>query len=67
MEILKDALEGSIQYGKAQTVGVKEGYLGFIFDDPAYKNNLPADIREKFEIFYNDLKEGKIKYTIPPL
>jgi len=67
MEILKDAAEGKIQYGKAQTVGVKEGYLGFIFDDPAYKNNLPADIREKFEKFYNDLREGKINYTIPPL
>jgi len=67
MEILKDALDGKIQYGKSQTVGVKEGYLGFIFDDPAYKNNLPPDIREKFEKFYNDLKEGKINYTIPPL
>jgi len=66
-EILKDALEGKIQYGIAQTVGVKEGYLGFIFDDPAYKNNLPAAIREKFEKFYNDLREGKINYTIPPL
>jgi len=67
MEILKDALDGKIEYGKSQTVGVKEGYLGFIFDDPAYRNNLPADIREKFEKFYNDLKEGKINYTIPPL
>jgi simple sugar transport system substrate-binding protein len=67
MEILKDALEGKIQYGKAQTVGVKEGYLGFIFDDPAYKNNLPVEIREKFEKFYNELKEGKISYTIPVL
>jgi simple sugar transport system substrate-binding protein len=67
MEILKDALEGKIQYGKSQTVGVKEGYLGFIFDDPAYKNNLPVEIREKFEKFYNELKEGKIIYTIPAL
>jgi simple sugar transport system substrate-binding protein len=67
MEILKDALEGKILYGTAQTVGVKEGYLGFIFDDPAYRNNLPEDIREKFEKFYGDLREGKINYTIPPL
>jgi simple sugar transport system substrate-binding protein len=67
MEILKDALEGKILYGIAQTVGVKEGYLGFIFDDPAYQKNLPADIREKFEKFYGDLREGRINYTIPPL
>jgi len=67
MEILKDALEGKIQYGKAQIVGVKEGYLGFIFDDPAYEKNLPEGIRKKFEKFYNDLREGKINYTIPPL
>ncbi|MDR2941874.1 MAG: BMP family ABC transporter substrate-binding protein [Treponema sp.] len=66
-EILEDALEGRIEYGIAQTVGVKEGYLGFIFDDPAYQKNMPVDIREKFEKFYNALSEGKINYTIPPL
>jgi len=53
MEILENVLNGKIQYGISETIGVKEGYLNFIFDDPEYKN-LPADIREKFEKFMKD-------------
>ncbi len=66
-EILKDALEGTIEYGKATTVGAQEGYLGFIADDPAYTNNLPADIRNTFDAFMNDIRAGKVKYTLPAL
>jgi len=51
IEILEEAMEGNIQYGTAQTIGVREGYLGFIFDDPGYLN-LPADIKEKFNTFF---------------
>jgi len=53
-EFLNDALEGKIQYGISQTLGVRDGYLGFITDDPGYRNNIPADIREKFEAFVDD-------------
>ena len=66
-EILKDALSGAIEYGKSTTVGAKEGYLGFIADDPAYTNNLPADIRNKFDAFMDDIRAGKIAYTLPAL
>ncbi|MDR0302880.1 MAG: BMP family ABC transporter substrate-binding protein [Treponema sp.] len=55
MEILQDALNDKIEYGIAQTVGVKEGYLRFIFEDPSYQNNLPGDIRERFEKFYRTM------------
>jgi len=67
LEILSDVLEDKIQYGISETVGVKEGYINFIFDDPSYTNNLPADIRLKFEQFMEDLRAGRINYTIPPL
>jgi simple sugar transport system substrate-binding protein len=67
MEILEKVLLGEMEYGISQTVGIKEGYLGFIKDDPAYTENLPADIRRKFEIFLDDLKNGRINYTIPSL
>jgi simple sugar transport system substrate-binding protein len=67
MEILSKALAGEIQYGISETVGIKEGYIGFISDDPSYVENLPADIRRKFEGFLDDLKAGRINYTIPSL
>ncbi len=66
-EILKDALNGTIEYGKATIVGAQDGYLGFISDDPAYDNNLPEDIRVQFNAFMDDIYAGKIAYTLPTL
>jgi simple sugar transport system substrate-binding protein len=66
-EILSGALSGGIEYGISQTVGLKEGYINFIFEDPAYIENLPADIRHKFEGFMYDILSGKINYTVPEM
>jgi len=51
MEILRGVMEGKMQYGISHTVGIKEGYINFDFDDPLYKESLPLDVREKFEAF----------------
>jgi len=53
-EILNDIMEGKIQYGVSQTLGVRDGYLGFITEDAGYKNNIPDGIREKFENFISE-------------
>jgi len=66
-EILSDVLSGKMEYGISQTVGVKEGYIGFIFDDAHYKDSLPAPVREKFETFMEDFAAGRISYSLPPL
>ena len=57
MEILRDVLDGKIQYGTAQTVGIKDGYINFDFDDINYINSLPLDIREKFKAFMDKAGE----------
>jgi simple sugar transport system substrate-binding protein len=62
-EILSNVLAGKMEYGISQTVGVKEGYIKFIFDDPLYRESLPAPIRERFEAFMEDLNEGRINYA----
>jgi len=56
MEILNDALNNKIQYGTSQTLGVKDGYLGFIFDDDGFSNNIPDDIQEKLKDFIDRLR-----------
>jgi simple sugar transport system substrate-binding protein len=66
-KILSDVLEGKAQYGVSQTVGLKEGYLGFAADDPGYVNSLPTDIRNKFNAFMDDIRAGRVAYTVPPL
>ena len=67
MEILAGALAGNIQYGTSRTIGAKEGYLNFIADDPLYRDSLPAGIREKFDAFMDDIRAGRVDYTVPPL
>jgi len=66
-EILADALAGKINYGSSKTVGVKEGYINFISDDPGYRDHVPAEIRRKFDSFMDDFRAGRIKYTVPAL
>ena len=67
MEILSGVLSGEVQYGISQTLGVKEGYLAFAFDDPSYRDSLPSGIRERFETFMDDFRAGRIAYTVPSL
>jgi simple sugar transport system substrate-binding protein len=66
-EILADVLAGKIQYGVSRTVGVKEGYLDFIANDPGYSGSLPRDIQDKFNAFMNDIRAGRVPYTVPSL
>jgi simple sugar transport system substrate-binding protein len=66
-EILGDVLAGRIQYGRSRTVGVKEGYINFIDDDPGYTAHVPAGIREKLSAFVEGIRSGRIAYSVPPL
>ncbi len=66
-EILSDALAGEIKYGEGTIVGLKEGYIDFFYDDSGYRDTLPPEIREEFELFMGQLREGKIAYTLPKL
>jgi simple sugar transport system substrate-binding protein len=66
-EILAHALAGTIEYGTATTVGVKDGYLDFQSDNPDYLQYVPEDIRTKMSAFLSGLKDGSVTYTLPPL
>ncbi|MDR2402793.1 MAG: BMP family ABC transporter substrate-binding protein [Spirochaetaceae bacterium] len=66
-EILAEVLAGTVQYGSARLVGAADGYLGFIANDPGYTGYLPQDIQAKFNAFMDDIRAGKIRYTLPPL
>jgi len=54
MEALNSVKNGTIQYGTSQVLGIRDGYLGFVFDNNAY-TELPKNIRENFEDFMNNL------------
>jgi len=56
-EILNDVLQGKIEYGISQILGVRDGYLGFISDDPQYQKIIPSDIKEKFDAYLNAMNK----------
>ncbi|MCL2042898.1 MAG: BMP family ABC transporter substrate-binding protein [Treponema sp.] len=66
-EIIADFLAGNIQFGSSRTIGVQDGYLNFIFNDPGFRDYVSADIQERFTVFMDDLHVGRIEYTVPPL
>jgi len=66
-EILGGFLEGDIAFGTARTVGVRENYIDFIFDDPGFRDHVPADIQERLAAFMYDFRAGRIEFTVPPL
>jgi hypothetical protein len=46
-EQTKRFLEGRLPFGSAELVGVADGYVDFIEDDPIYIETVPGDVREK--------------------
>lgn len=64
---LKAAIEGKLPFGKAETVGMAEGYIEFLSTNPAYIANVPADIRAKVESVIGRIKSGALSFKVPTL
>lgn len=49
-------LEGKTEWGTANTVGIKEGFITFVEDDENYIKTVPQEIRTKMHDLINELK-----------
>ena len=59
--VTKEFLEGKTPWGTAKMVGIKEGFVDFVQDDPNYINTVPADIRETMKNLVDNIRAGKIE------
>jgi len=66
-ERVKMAIEGSLEYGKAEIVHTKDGYVDFADADPLYTNNVPADIRAKMGELVKKMRSGEFHIEPPQL
>ena len=57
--VTKEFLEGKTPWGTAKMVGIKEGFVDFVQDDPLYIQTVPADVREKMKSLLDDIRSGK--------
>lgn len=53
-------LNSEIEWGTSTTVGVKEGFVDFVQDDPLYIQNVPEDVRQKMSGIIENIKDGKL-------
>ncbi len=59
-EITASYLNGTVPFGTARSVGIKDGYVTMVQDNPLYTTSLSAAIREKLDAEYNKIIEGSL-------
>lgn len=59
-KVTLEFLEGKTPWGTAEMVGIKEGFVNFVQDDPNYINTVPADIRAKMADLVQQIIDGKL-------
>lgn len=59
-ELTLEALIGELEFGSARTVGIADGYIGFVQDHPAYEEYIPAAVRDALEDHLEKLRSGEI-------
>ncbi|MDR2021478.1 MAG: BMP family ABC transporter substrate-binding protein [Treponema sp.] len=59
-EKTRDYLEGRLPFGSSELVGVAEGYVDFIQDDPDYTAAVKPEIREKQAALVDQIRSGRL-------
>lgn len=58
-------LDGTLEFGQAETVGIQDGYVDFVQDDSLYIETVPADIRLKMKNLVDSIKAGQLLLPSP--
>lgn len=59
-ELTEQYLAGKTEFGTAKTVGVADGYVDFVLDDPLFVKAVPESIRTKIENTVRSIKNGEL-------
>jgi simple sugar transport system substrate-binding protein len=64
---LKEAHSGKLAFGKAEVVGMKEGYIELLAASPSYQNGVPAAVKAKVAEAIAKIKAGSLTFKVPQL
>ena len=53
-------LEGKLPFGSAEMVGVKEGFVDFVDDDPLYISSVSESVRAEQAVLLEALRSGRV-------
>ena len=57
--VTTEFLNGKTPWGTAKMLGVKDGFVDFVQDDPLYESTVPADVRGKMAALVDSIKQGE--------
>lgn len=57
-------LENKLEFGKAQTVGIKDGYISYVCDDPDCIDYVPEVLRSKLSYVEMSIKAGELMLAV---
>jgi len=58
--VTKEFIEGKTPWGTANMVGIKEGFVDFVQDNPLYISTIPEDIRNTMSKLVSDIRNGVV-------
>ena len=64
---LKEAVDGKLAFGKADVVGVREGYIELLDTNPSYLNGVPPAVRAKVGEAIAKIKSGALAFKVPQI
>lgn len=59
-DIVSQAIDGSLEYGDQMVLGIQEGAIDYARNDPAYVDNVPADIRRQMNELIDSILSGEV-------
>jgi riboflavin transport system substrate-binding protein len=54
------AINGELAFGEAEIVGVADGYVGFVEDDPLYRRHVTEEVRERQRAVIERMESGDL-------
>lgn len=58
--VTQEFLNGKTPWGTAKMVGIKEGFVDFVQDDPNYISTVPEEIRNEMKSIIDNIKNGSL-------
>ncbi|MBN2553236.1 MAG: BMP family ABC transporter substrate-binding protein [Spirochaetales bacterium] len=61
------AIQGTLEFGRAEIVHTRDGYIDFADQDPLYIETVPADVRARMDDLLKRMRGGELHLEPPPL
>ena len=63
-EMVYSFLENKLEFGTAKTVGIKDGYISYVCDDPVCLENVPEVLRNQLLFVEKSIKAGELMLPV---